>query len=103
MLFIIKRTLSDINSPDKARITEQEGFPDPPLDIWFLPVTSDETVMANDEYIYRRICSILRRTVRCKTRMSHESTWNDSVHSPLLEIALDEGDEDVTYENMYVS
>ncbi|KAM6507105.1 hypothetical protein FALCPG4_018494 [Fusarium falciforme] len=32
--------------------------------------------------------------------MSHESSWNDSVHSPLLEIALDEGDEYVTYENI---
>ncbi|KAL6366254.1 hypothetical protein LRP88_00099 [Fusarium phalaenopsidis] len=102
----LMRDLADLNNGQviphamKARITEQEGFPNPPQDSWFLPVTSDETVMMNDEYIYRRICSIRRRTVKCKTRISHESSWNDSVHSPLLEIALDEGDEDVTYENI---
>ncbi|KAJ4310919.1 hypothetical protein N0V84_010723 [Fusarium piperis] len=54
----------------------------------------------DDEYVHRRVSLIRRRTARCKTRMSHESSWNDSVHAPLLEVALGEDHDDVTYENI---
>ncbi|KAG8664308.1 uncharacterized protein FPOAC1_013646 [Fusarium poae] len=85
----------------KARITMQESFPNPPLESWFMPPTTDQSVIANDEYIYRRLRMVRRRTAECEDRLSHESTWNDSVHSPLLEVALYESEQDgVSYENI---
>ncbi|KAJ4246837.1 hypothetical protein NW762_013389 [Fusarium torreyae] len=84
----------------KARITTHEGFPDPPQDSWFLPGIPNETNEMDDEYIYRRVSSIRRHTSKCKTHMSHESSWNDSVHVQLLDIALGESEEDVMYENI---
>ncbi|PNP74463.1 hypothetical protein FNYG_12198 [Fusarium nygamai] len=71
----------------KARITTQESFPNPPLESWFMPPTTDQSVIANNEYIYRRLCIIRRRTA--------------DVHSPLLKVALYESKQDgVLYKNI---
>lgn len=81
----------------------ESDWTDPPDDSWFLPPTLElsEDEKKIDEYIFRRLSLIRKKTLRCQTRLAHEASWNDSVHAPLLEMAFDEDNhDDVFYQNV---
>ncbi|KAK7428866.1 hypothetical protein QQZ08_004636 [Neonectria magnoliae] len=85
----------------KARMVRESSWNNPPEDKWFLSPATSEHDSANDDYIYRRLTLIVRKTAKCKKRLSHESGWNDSVHAPLLEIAFDDLEErHVSYQSV---
>ncbi|KAF5024620.1 hypothetical protein F66182_3383 [Fusarium sp. NRRL 66182] len=86
----------------RERMAAKANPLDPPLDSWFLPdglIPSLDTA-SSQEYVFRRLSRITENSKHCQQRLAHESNWNDSVHSPLLEMAFDDTEQDVYYQNV---
>ncbi|KAK1974334.1 hypothetical protein LZ30DRAFT_608268 [Colletotrichum cereale] len=86
-----------------AALTKDSSWGNQPRDAWFYTASSDESTQQSsfdsDMYTYRRLCKIREKAIRCGTQMEHEAGWNDSVHAPLLEVALDD-EPSVSYRNV---
>ncbi|KPM35468.1 hypothetical protein AK830_g11098 [Neonectria ditissima] len=97
------RTASVIPASMKDSVTKDSSWANPPNDSWFYdtPALEDNDGEHADKYIYQRLKTIQRKTIQCTQRMEHEAGWNDSVHSSLLELALDgERYPNVSYRNV---
>ncbi|EXA30614.1 hypothetical protein FOVG_18034 [Fusarium oxysporum f. sp. pisi HDV247] len=88
----------------KERMTAKANPLDPPLDSWFRPELSTESpdIQADEDYVFKRLSKITENSKHCQQRLAHESSWNDTVHAPLLELAFDDNniEQDVYYQNI---
>ncbi|GKT97527.1 hypothetical protein Ct61P_15377 [Colletotrichum tofieldiae] len=86
----------------KDCMKRDSGWAHPPQDSWFrhsLDNTPEDDGDGNQLYVYRRLKTVRKNSIRCKAQMEHEAGWNDGVHAPLLEIALDD-ELGITYRNI---
>ncbi|KAK2024523.1 hypothetical protein LX32DRAFT_96779 [Colletotrichum zoysiae] len=92
-----------IPSTVKTALTKDSTWANQPRQAWFYEVgpkeTTQQTSTDADMYSYTRLRQIRENTILCKTRMEHEAGWNDSVHAPLLEVALS-GESGISYRNV---
>ncbi|KIE00605.1 hypothetical protein MAJ_03380, partial [Metarhizium majus ARSEF 297] len=87
----------------KDQITRDSGWANPPHNNWFyddfvpgagplaqksLSISANHT-KEDHAYIYRRIKKIRDNTIERNERMDYEASWNEAIHWPLLELALD--------------
>ncbi|KND88303.1 hypothetical protein TOPH_07038 [Tolypocladium ophioglossoides CBS 100239] len=84
------QTASVIPASMKDLVTKDSKWTNPPSDSWFYDTPALEDNEHSDKYIYQRLKVIQRKTIQCMRRFEHEAGWNDSVHSSLLELALDD-------------
>ncbi|KAM3549455.1 hypothetical protein MY1884_007774 [Beauveria asiatica] len=72
----------------KTRIEKDSGWASPPRKSWFFDSPVSDSGAEDAVYTYRRVIQIRDNTIKGQQQMAHEAEWNESVHWPLLELAL---------------
>ncbi|GJC88110.1 hypothetical protein ColLi_10948 [Colletotrichum liriopes] len=75
-----------IPSGMRERIEQHEDITNGPYPEWYTETTAPQSVL---EWEYQRLVHISEKSVECMERLDYEAGWNDRVHAPLLEVALE--------------
>ncbi|KAK2051149.1 hypothetical protein LY76DRAFT_420270 [Colletotrichum caudatum] len=92
----LKTLLKDLGSYEQVRgvipsgirdcIEDLEDITNGPYPEWYTETTAPQSVL---EWEYQRLVHISEKSVECMERLDYEAGWNDRVHAPLLEVALE--------------
>ncbi|KAI8944517.1 hypothetical protein F4801DRAFT_571480 [Xylaria longipes] len=95
-LSAIRQKIGILPNALRPLLESQESIDDPLNDAMFTSVTAAHHSIDSDkdkdlEFQHRRLLRICKSSVQCNNpaRPVHEAEWNDKVHAPVLELALD--------------